>query len=139
MFIHACPRRKDSAGAPAAHTGLAARLRQRRLRHRSQPSTADGSSPALELVGCRLSGHPAASGAGGDGATAPAFVYGPELCPAANRDACRAAFGCRKAAGSSAPAGRCAAKDLRAWPEASMYMWVTVSGTPGTPRAARTK
>ena len=54
-------------------------------------------------------------------------------------DACRAAFGCRKAAGSSAPAGRCAAKDLRAWPEASMYMWVTVSGTPGTPRAARTK
>ena len=104
-----------------------------------RPSTADGSSPALELVGCRLSGHPAASGAGGDGATAPAFVYGPELCPAANRDACRAAFGCRKAAGSSAPAGRCAAKDLRAWPEASMYMWVTVSGTPGTPRAARTK
>ena len=91
MFIHAWAGRKAGADAPAAHTGLAARLRQRWLRHRSQAdATADDSSPALELVGCRLSGHPAASGAGGDGATAPAFVYGPELCPAAHRDACRA-------------------------------------------------
>ena len=99
-----------------------------------RPSTADDSSPALELVGCRLSGHPAASGAGGDGATAPAFVYGPELCPAAHRDACRASFGCRK--NKAGPPGRCSAADLGTWPAASMRMWVTVSGTPDTPRCA---
>ena len=99
-----------------------------------RPATADDSSPALELVGCRLSGHPAASGAGGDGATAPAFVYGPELCPAAHHDACRASFGCRK--NKAGPPGRCSAADLGTWPAASMRMWVTVSGTPDTPRCA---
>ena len=32
--------------------------------------------------------------------------------------------------------GRCSAADLGTWPAASMRMWVTVSGTPDTPRCA---